>query len=67
MEKTLSVAATTQILLRSPSSHSTKYTFLQCLCYAQSVDPEQSIDCPAQTVDARFAQTIHELSVPGPI
>ena len=31
------------------------------ICYAQTVDPGESMDCPAQTVDSRFAQTIHGL------
>ena len=30
--------------------------------YAQSWDPGQSMDCPTQTVEPRFAQTIHRLS-----
>ena len=32
------------------------------MCCAQTVDPGQSMDCPAQTVDPRFAHTIHGLS-----
>ena len=26
-----------------------------CICYAQSMDPEQFMDCPAQTMDLHFA------------
>ena len=39
------------------SSSRTIYT-----CHAETMDPGQSVDCPAQTVDPRFEQTIHELS-----
>ena len=31
-------------------------------CYAQTMDLGQSVDCPAETVDPRFTQTIHGLS-----
>ena len=41
----------------------TPVTFVSYICFGQSVDPGQSMDCPAQTVDpAGFAQTIHGLS-----
>ena len=33
-----------------------------CICCVQSVDPGKFMDCPAQTVDPRFAWTICGLS-----
>ena len=33
-----------------------------CILYVQSVDPGQSMDCLAHTVDPRFTQTVPVLS-----
>ena len=32
------------------------------ICYVQTVDPGELVDCPVQTMDLRFTQTIHGLS-----